>query len=97
MNYTFLFLIGEDLQEDILTAICDRPDTWTRLLLNVERPHNSSGCLENENLENEDRRPKNEDSGKRRPRTTFIDITKFLKTRTYRWQFVVLQLNWIVI
>ena len=29
------FLIGQDLQEDILTAICDRPDTWTRLLLNM--------------------------------------------------------------
>ena len=51
------FLIGQDLQEDILTAICDRPDTWTRLLLNMERPHNSSGCLENlktKILENED-------------------------------------------
>ena len=58
----------------------------------MECPHNSSGCLENENLENEnenlenenlendDRRPKYEDSGKRRPRTTFTDITKFLKT-----------------
>ena len=62
------------MQEDILTAISDRPDTWTRRLLNMERPHNSSGCLENEDLENDDRRPKNEDSGKRRPRTTFIDI-----------------------
>ena len=49
--------MGQDLQEDILTAICDRPDTWTRLLLNMERPHNSSGCLENEDLENDDRRP----------------------------------------
>ena len=47
-----LFLIGQDLQEDILTAILYRPDTWTRLLLNMERPHNSSGCLEND-----DRRP----------------------------------------
>ena len=60
------FLIGQDLQEDILTAICDRSNTWTGLLLNMERPRNSSGCLENEDLENDDRRPKNEDSGKRR-------------------------------
>ena len=92
-----LFLIGQDLQEDILTAICDRPDTRARLLLNMEHPHNLSGCLENEDMENDDRRPKNEDSGKRRPRITFIDITKFLKNRTYRWRFVVLQLKWMVI
>ena len=46
-NYIVLFLIGQDLQEDILTAICDRPDTCTRLLLNMESPHNSSACLEN--------------------------------------------------
>ena len=52
-----LFLIGQDLQEDTLTAICDRHDTWTRLLLTMERPHNSSWCLENEDLENNDRRP----------------------------------------
>ena len=24
------------MQEDILTAICDCPDTWTRLLVNME-------------------------------------------------------------
>ena len=60
------------MQQDILTAICDRPDTWTRLLLNMEHPHNSGGCLENEELENDDRRPKNEDSGEQRPRPTFI-------------------------
>ena len=53
-NYIVLFLIGQGLQEDILTAICDRPDTWTHLLLNMERPHNSTGCLENEDLENDD-------------------------------------------
>ena len=57
VNYIVLFLIGQDLQEDILTAICDRPDTWTLLLLNIDCPHNSIGCLENEDLENDDRRP----------------------------------------
>ena len=72
--------------------ISDRPDTYTRLLLNMERPHNSSGSLEND-----DRRSINKGSGKRRTLTTFVYITKFLKTRTYRWRFVVLQLNWIVI
>ena len=30
-NYIVLFLIGQDLQEDILTAICDHRDTWTCL------------------------------------------------------------------
>ena len=95
VNYIVLYLIGQGLQEDILTAICDRPDTWTRRLLNMERPHNSSGCLENEGLENDDRRPKNEYSGNEDPGQPLL-ILKFLKTRTYRWWFVVLQLNWIV-
>ena len=65
-NQFFFQRQRQDLQEDILTAICDRPDTWTRLLLNMERPHILSGVwktktwktmtedLKTKTLENED-------------------------------------------
>ena len=81
------------MQEDILTAICDRPDTWTRLLVNMEVLTIQVGVRKTKTWKTMTEDLKNEDSGKRRPGSTFIDITKLLKTRTYRWQFVVLQLT----